>query len=110
MESEGRLFDANSVFRGEPQDPSWNWERPYRHTPLEGVESCQGAPCLHFVRTVKGGKMDPRVPDTPESRYLGNGFTEDTWFSKGKGLIALEQKVNGKTSMTWILKRFSPAQ
>lgn len=77
---------------------------------FEGVESCQGTPCLHFIRTVKGGEMDPRVPDTPESRYLGSGFTEDTWFAKGKGLIGLEQKVNGKTSMTWILKQFSPVQ
>jgi hypothetical protein len=77
---------------------------------FEGIESCQGTPCLHFIRTVKGGEMDPRVPDTPESRYLGSGFTEDTWFAKGKGLIGLEQKVNGKTSMTWILKQFSPVQ
>ena len=97
------------LFADSPKTQAGIGQDPIDTLLFEGVESCQGAACLHFVRTVKGGKMDPRVPDTPESRYLNNGFTEDTWFAKGRGLISLEQKVNGKTSMTWRLKEFSPA-
>lgn len=53
---------------------------------------------LHFVRTV-----EPRDQITA---YMHNGFIEDTWFAKGFGLVRLEQRINGKISMTWTLKEF----
>lgn len=77
---------------------------------FEGAESCDGVPCLHFVRTVPDEKDDVKAPKSPSSDYLGRGFTEDCWFAKGKGLVRLEQKVNGRTSMTWTLARFVPGQ
>jgi len=63
---------------------------------FEGVESCQGAHvCISSARLKE--ENGSRVPDTPEEPPIsGTVFTEDTWFSKGKGLIALEQKVKGK--------------
>jgi hypothetical protein len=65
-----------------------------------------GQKCMHFVRLVE-----------PESRNGLQGhcqlgaekeFTEDLWFAKGKGLIRLEQKIDGQTSMTWTLEKFIP--
>jgi len=50
---------------------------------------CEGSPCMHFQRIVPSIKM-----------------TEDTWFASGKGLVRLEQKINGEPSMTWILEDF----
>ena len=52
-------------------------------------------PILHFRREVKDS-------DKKES-VLDSGFTEDMWFAQGKGLVVLEQKVDGKTSMVWTL-------
>jgi len=54
-------------------------------------------PYLRFRRTVKSHdeSRDPSILDA--------GFTEDMWYAKGKGLVKLEQKVNGKISMTWKL-------
>ncbi len=58
-------------------------------------------PCLHFQRVVNLKKLG----DEDETGYtLNKDFTEDTWFAKGIGLVRLEQKVEGKSSMTWILK------
>jgi len=46
-----------------------------------------------------------KLGDEDETGYtLNKDFTEDTWFAKGIGLVRLEQKVEGKSSMTWILK------
>jgi hypothetical protein len=75
-------------------------------TAFVGAESCNGIPCLHFVRTVEAGKADDRVPHSAAADYLDRGFTEDRWFAKGKGLVRLEQKVDGRTSMTWTLTKF----
>jgi hypothetical protein len=36
-----------------------------------------------------------------------NGFVEDAWYAPAVGLVRLEQKVNNKLSMTWILEKFS---
>jgi hypothetical protein len=58
-----------------------------------------GIPLTHFRRVV--------APDPEESSAVGKGFTEDTWFMEGKGLVRLEQKVEGKTSMVWTLIQFS---
>lgn len=66
----------------------------------------EGQNCMHFVRLVE--------PDPPD-RHGGHcqvgaekEFTEDMWFLKGKGLVRLEQKVDGEISMLWILENFSP--
>jgi len=69
---------------------------------LEGVVqhpsfSTRG-PLLHFRRSVE---PNTKIKESPG--YLDSGFTEDVWFAKGKGLIRLEQKVEGKTSMVWTL-------
>jgi hypothetical protein len=63
-------------------------------------------PHLHFEREVAASEIeegkDPSVLDK-----LDKAFTEETWFEKGKGLVRLEQKVEGKTSMVWKLVEFS---
>ena len=56
-------------------------------------------PCLHFLRNAEG----VRSLDTRPPLCLSHGFTEDTWFAKGRGLVRLEQKVDGATSMVWTL-------
>lgn len=55
-----------------------------------GVPDYPEIKTMHFVRTVPSLDM-----------------TEDTWFAPGKGLIRLEQKVDGIPSMTWTLENFS---
>ena len=55
---------------------------------------------LHFVRSVESGFSK----DGPKDRHLwfiDSAIEEHSYFSKGKGLVYLEQKVEGKTSMTW---------
>jgi len=56
---------------------------------------------LHFVRMVKVHKRDPS--DTDEDNILNQAFEEHTWFGYGRGMVRLEQRVNGVTSMTWEL-------
>jgi hypothetical protein len=69
------------------------------------VPEHKGTECFHFVRTVK-----PADNDAAKDRaHFQQGFSEDTWFARGKGLVRLEQKVNGKTSMVWRLTSFSQA-
>ncbi len=63
------------------------------------VQGYRGEQLLHFVRTVKASKE--------RNSDLDAGFVEHTWFAKGKGLVRLEQKINGKTSMTWTLESFT---
>lgn len=61
--------------------------------PLELIGYDNDAPgcgddiCMHFVRT-------PR----------GTDIAEDIWYAPGKGLVRLEQRVNGEPSMTWTLE------
>jgi len=71
--------------------------------PDANVPEYQGTECFHFVRTVKAD--DKR--DDKDRVHFQQGFTESTWFARGKGLVRLEQRVNGKTSMLWRLKSFS---
>lgn len=66
-----------------------------------GQENYNGMPCLVFLRTVY-----PEEKSTDS--HLSKGFTEQLWFGKGKGLIRLEQKIDGQTSMTWTLEKFIP--
>jgi hypothetical protein len=61
----------------------------------------EGTLVLHYQRIVESDEK------REATGYLNNGFTEDTWFAEGKGLIRLEQKVDGKVSMIWTLDQFS---
>ena len=69
---------------------------------FHGVEDQVGfgehGPLLHFLRSVEAPDKDDA-----ESSELDRAFTEDYWFAKGKGLVRLEQKVEGKRSMVWTL-------
>lgn len=65
-----------------------------------GQENYNGVPCLVFLRTV--------YPGETTSSHLDKGFTEQLWFGKGKGLVRLEQKIDGQKSMTWTLEKFIP--
>lgn len=62
------------------------------------VSEYEGIPLLNFIRTVEPGEKND---------YINKGFSEDMWFAKGKGLVRLEQKVDGEVSMTWNLVEFS---
>lgn len=57
--------------------------------------------CIHFKRTVNSGEQS--------LSSLGKNFTEDSWYAPDKGLIRMEQKIAGKTSMVWELEKFKPA-
>jgi hypothetical protein len=57
-----------------------------------------GTPCYHFLREVPASTTDPRF----------KAFTEHTWYAKGKGMVRLEQKIGGRTSMVWTLEKFTP--
>lgn len=56
----------------------------------------EGQELLHYQRSVSAG---PGVDGSP----LDKAFTEDMWYAKNTGLVRLEQKVEGKPSMTWTL-------
>lgn len=65
------------------------------------VPGYEGTTLLHFLRTVEPA-------ENPETQsLLDKGLTEDTWFMRGKGLVLLNQKIDGKTSMVWTLVQFS---
>lgn len=68
-----------------------------------GVESLDGVDCLHFVREVVAAEH--RAGEKPVA--FEQKFTEDTWFARAKGLVRLEQKIEGQTSMVWKLKSVS---
>lgn len=54
--------------------------------------------CMHFKRIVSSS--DKSLGE------LGQGFTEESWYAPDKGLIRMEQKIGGKTSMIWELESF----
>lgn len=65
------------------------------------VPGYDGQPCLHLLRQI--------LPDSStKTSSFDKHFTEDMWFAKGKGLVRLEQKIEGKRSMTWTLENFTP--
>jgi len=66
----------------------------------EGVEDGQ----IHLQRQIKENKSVGYGGPS----WLDNAFTEDMWFKKGVGLVKLEQRVDGHTTMTWRLKKFTP--
>lgn len=67
------------------------------------VPEYEGIPLLYFIRTVEPAKKK----EGENYYYFHNGFSEEIWFAIGKGLVRLEQKVGGKTSMVWTLVEFS---
>lgn len=78
-------------------------EEPKDKLLFVGVEThlprYEGESLLYFLRTVEPAESE----EGEAPSYLDNEFTEDTWFAKGKGLVRLEQRVNGETSMVWTL-------
>jgi hypothetical protein len=83
------------------------------------VPEYEGVSCLHFVRTVgtrpeEDGSaaffdemMEREIGRKVSSDSPTRPFSEDMWYAPGKGLIRLEQKVGGKTTMIWRLEEFS---
>lgn len=61
-----------------------------------------GTKCMHFIKRVM---KDDRMNELNVS-HTNKEFTEETWFAKGKGLVRLVQKVDGKVSMIWTLADF----
>jgi hypothetical protein len=53
---------------------------------------------VRFTRTV-----DARSDSDAEREVLNRGFTEDTWYQRGRGLVRLEQTIDGQRTMTWEL-------
>ncbi len=71
---------------------------------FEGLDDVVGEEtnCLRFLRTVEASEeIDGKA--TP----LAKGFTEQTWFARGKGLVRLVQRVDGVQTMTWKLTKFT---
>ncbi|MDD5098239.1 MAG: hypothetical protein PHD31_00765 [Candidatus Pacebacteria bacterium] len=68
------------------------------------VPGYEGQKCMHFTRLVKFNLKN----GLNGHHQIGTekDFTEDTWFAKDKGLIRLEQKIDGKISMIWTLEKF----
>lgn len=92
-------FSVRIIFFSEPGIEVGIGKEPSEEFFFTGVDG----PYLHFVREVKVDEKE----EGEESTYLDKGFTEETWFVKGKGLVRLEQKVDGKISMVWKLVQFS---
>jgi hypothetical protein len=59
---------------------------------LTGVENGK----IHFTRLV-ARDQDP----DPRSHTLSQRFEEHTWFEPGRGMVRLEQRIDGKVSMIW---------
>lgn len=57
---------------------------------------------LCFMRKVAEHK-DDTSSDLDGSEVFNRPFEEYTWFEKGRGMVRLEQRVDGVTSMTWQL-------
>jgi hypothetical protein len=57
-------------------------------------------PCMHFQRHVMSEPVIESILDIE--------FTEDTWFAPKKGMIRLEQKNEGETTLVWTLERYEP--
>jgi hypothetical protein len=59
------------------------------------VPGYEGRRLMHFQRQVLPGE---------NNNYINQGFTEDTWYAPGVGLVRLEQWINGEMSMLWTRK------
>lgn len=85
-------------FAGAPNVSIGLGENPVDTLLYLGVDSSvvgyEGLLLLHYKR---------QVVASGESSELEKTFTEDVWFAEGKGMVRLEQRVEGIPSMTWIL-------
>lgn len=81
------------IFFGSPPGISISLNKSPESLAFWGVQDGM----LYFRRTIEGDG---------ESK-LNQTFIEDMWFAKGKGLVKLVQKIDGRISMTWQLKRVS---
>ena len=59
-------------------------------------------PTMHFVRMMRPADYGLM----PESARLSERVKEETWYQSGRGLVRLEQRVDGVLSMVWELKDF----
>ena len=93
----GNGYSKKLIMHGKlPQDDNNldNWYQDFSDgLRLVGNESSLGPkiPGLHFCKSVNF------------SESISSDFEEHTYFVKGKGLVFLEQRVEGKTSMIWRL-------
>jgi hypothetical protein len=71
------------------------------------IPECKRTTCLHLRRVVPPADLTTLLKEDPQRGHFEKGFTEDTWFARGKGLVRLEQKIEEKTSMVWTLVQFS---
>lgn len=74
------------------------FNNPHDTLTFNGIEKVPGSDilALHFTRHVNSG-----LPDDPPDSALTDEFEEHSYFAKGKGLVYLEQRIGGNTSMTW---------
>ena len=93
--SKGVLF-----FDGKPGDEIPFYSGSRDRVTFSGVDKVPGLNVLaaHFVKT-----FSYRKNCNTADEYANQAFEEHTYFVKGKGMVFLEQKVDGKTSMTWRL-------
>lgn len=94
-------------FGGKPGTAIGLGTKPKERLLFKGVDTQvpdnEGAELLHFLR-----KVEPAEKKEGEDQNdIDKGFSEDMWFAREKGLVRLEQKVDGKTSMIWNLVQFS---
>ncbi len=61
-----------------------------------------GQPCLHFLRIVDANSDF----SDHEPSYLDKGFVEELWYAKDRGLVRLEQRIDGEISMIWALAKY----
>ena len=71
---------------------------------FNGIEPVPGLNVsgLYFTRTVKPTEKGQKgIGEKSDTGILDRGFEEHTYFVKRRGLVRLEQKIGGKTSMLW---------
>jgi len=99
-------FSMRILFFGERPDTQVGMGKDSKDKLLfDGIKPVPGSSDsgLHFVRTVEPQAKKENIGSIKsiDSSMLDKGFREDSYFLKGKGLVYLEQKVDGKTSMIW---------
>lgn len=78
---------------------------------MSAVPGSSGEQGLHFMRRVNPAKPQPgeqHPASDSESDILNQGFTEDVWFERGRGLVRMIQRRGDTVTMTWTLTQFSP--
>jgi hypothetical protein len=65
------------------------------------VPQHENATLLRFRRTME------RREGGSSTRYEDSGFSEDFWYARNVGLVRMEQKVLGRTTVVWTLTDFA---